>query len=975
MKSPRETRSGGARRRLPARLALLVTAMLALVSAGGAAPPAPEVWVELPAAGAGDLAVSAGGAEVTASDAGPLGDGWRVVVLFDLELSEPQQLRNGAIMLAERAAHLTALGPVEVVLARQGVRSTLPPTTSAPSLDETLAWIGVRESSRHLQGERRRDFAERSRPTLAAAEAAARAERDGLAAHLDRLLDWAAAEAAPGPQLLLYVGGGYEADPAAFYAEALRDGEDGGPELTPLPPLPSADELGRALAMLGWTVVAFQPPARGDALLAEAEESDTQRLERRFEEGRGLGQVAIGVGTRKLRNRDKESKRISVLADPVAPLAELAGQTGGELLLDPLGLADLSDRLRRRHTLRLDLAATSAEPLPVRVTAGGEPVAARRWIGSRLPRPVSAARARQLLRDELEEGDFWVEAVLEPAADGTHQLTLQLEPEAGLDRLRLTLAALDEGGALRVVHQALDPAAAVDGAIRLALPPSLATVGDEPLAVLVEDAGGVRRGATFASLRAAPTSGAEAGPIFQAAEGRLLRLLPPESAMVIGPTLFRTLVDERAVTRVEFYLDGELAVDRAAAPFSARLDLGPLPRTRRVLAVAYGGGGGELARDSVLVNGGSGLLEVRIVEPETAEAGSADAPLVGPVEVRADVRVPEGARLDRVEFFWRDRLVATRYAPPFRERIEVAPESPRGFVRVLARLADGSSGEDVVFLNSPGPSERLDIDLVELYTVVTDRQGNPVTDLPPQRFRVFEDGRPMEIATFGDGGELPLTVGLAIDSSASMFVKLPRVQRSARQFVGGLESRRDRAFVVGFGSRPRLARTPTSDLPQVVQALDRLSPNGQTAIWEAVAFSLVQLQGVPGKKALIVYSDGADEDQAFYRTSLKFARTVGAPVYFILSNNEIVRTGGKGLSVRGFLGRLRELTEEVGGRVYLTRVGDDLDDVYRQIAEELESQYFIGYYSEQGDGQEWRKLKVDVKGVGLEARTISGFYR
>ena len=96
----------------------------------------------------------------------------------------------------------------------------------------------------------------------------------------------------------------------------------------------------------------------------------------------------------------------------------------------------------------------------------------------------------------------------------------------------------------------------------------------------------------------------------------------------------------------------------------------------------------------------------------------------------ADVQVPEGSRLERVEFFWRDRLVATRYAPPFRERVEVEPTSPRGFVRVLARLADGTSGEDVVFLNSPGPSERLDIDLVELYIVVTDRQGRPVTDLP-----------------------------------------------------------------------------------------------------------------------------------------------------------------------------------------------------------------------------------------------------
>ena len=593
-----------------------------------------------------------------------------------------------------------------------------------------------------------------------------------------------------------------------------------------------------------------------------------------------------------------------------------------------------------------------------------------------MPRPVSAARARQLLRDELDEGDFWVEAVIEPGGDGEPRLTLQLEPEATAEELRLTLASLGGAEGVRVSHQPLDPSAAVDGLITMALPSALAAAERDPLAVLVEEVGGGRRGATFASLRATPGPSVAVAEVVDAPGDRILRLLPPDSSMVMGPTLFRTLVDERTVTRVDFYLDGELALASSTAPFSARIDLGSLPTTRRVLAVAFGAAGGELARDSVLVNGGAGLLEVRIVEPLQADAGTAEVPLVGPVEVTADVRVPEGSRLDRVEFFWRDRLVATRYAPPFRERVEVDPASPKGFVRVLARLADGTSGEDVVFLNSPGPSERLEIDLVELYVVVTDRSGQPVTGLPRNRFELEEDGAPVEIATFGDAGDLPLTVGLAIDSSASMFVKLPRVQRSAREFVRGLESRRDRAFLVGFGSSPRLARTPTTDLPQVVQALDRLSPNGQTAIWEAVAFSLVQLQGVPGKKALIVYSDGADEDPEFsYRTCLRFARTVGAPIYFILSNNEIVRTGGRGLSVRGFLGRLREITSEVGGRVYFTRVGDDLDEVYREIAEELESQYFIGYYSEQADEREWRKLKVDVKGLGLSARTISGFFR
>ena len=181
---------------------------------------------------------------------------------------------------------------------------------------------------------------------------------------------------------------------------------------------------------------------------------------------------------------------------------------------------------------------------------------------------------------------------------------------------------------------------------------------------------------------------------------------------------------------------------------------------------------------------------------------------------------------------------------------------------------------------------------------------------------------------------------------------------------------------MGFGTEPRLTRNTTSDLPEVISSLDVLQPDGQTGIWKAVVYSLVQLQGVPGKKALIVYTDGADEDPDFaYRTALRFARKVGVPIFVILSNNEINRTKGKGLSVRGFLERLETLTTSVGGKVFFARVGEDLQNVYAEIDEELRSQYLVGYYSEYTGGEEWRQIEVGVEGGGLNARTIAGYYR
>ena len=429
------------------------------------------------------------------------------------------------------------------------------------------------------------------------------------------------------------------------------------------------------------------------------------------------------------------------------------------------------------------------------------------------------------------------------------------------------------------------------------------------------------------------------------------------------------------MARVEFYLDSEPVATVSAPPFSTTVDLGKLPEMHRVEAVAFSATGEELGRDRLTLNAGMGSFRVRILRPENTESLDS-AKLTGPIEVEAEVETPRGAEIDRVEFYWKERLAATRFAPPYVQRVTVPAEDPSGFVRVVGHLEDGTVSEDVVFINSPGSTERLQVDLVELYVVVTDRQGRPVRGLDRESFQVLEEGVQQELANFGDASDQPLTVGLAIDSSASMFVKLPDVQDAAASFLRQLRSKRDRAFVVGFGNEPRLTRDTSSDLPGVVDGLYRLKPDGQTAIWKAVVYSLVQLQGAGGKKALIVFSDGADEDPNFsYRTAFDFARRVGAPIYFIVSNDEIYRTRGKSLTVRGFLGRLNKITAEVGGKVYLTKVTEDLEEIYDDIEEELRSQYVVSYYAKDFGGNKWRRVTVEVDRPGAEARTLSGYFR
>ena len=132
----------------------------------------------------------------------------------------------------------------------------------------------------------------------------------------------------------------------------------------------------------------------------------------------------------------------------------------------------------------------------------------------------------------------------------------------------------------------------------------------------------------------------------------------------------------------------------------------------------------------------------------------------------------------------RDELVATLYAPPFRHRMNVPRARPVGFLRVAARLDDGSTAEDAMPLNASDLGSRIDVRLIQLAVVVTDTNGKPVPGLPKEAFRVRQNGEPQEIAAFENAGELPLTVALAIDSSASMFLKLPNVRRAVASLAG-----------------------------------------------------------------------------------------------------------------------------------------------------------------------------------------------
>lgn len=870
--------------------------------------------------------------------------------------------------------------------------------------------------------------------TRRAVSAAAVDEAERVRRRHDALLAWIADRPAGGARALLLVNDGYDLDPAAFYrraverqdaAESAEAPPEPAPESAPgpapesvpesapgpVPELPTGAplagptrELGRALAAYGWVVLAIVPDS--------GEPTDVSRFGAAVGTDPASGEKQPMASIRLPRRRsaaEKAEDEIEAAAEaaeralrptrPTGPLALLAEATGGEVLTAVSALPDALERLGKRWRIAFSSQpAADDDPrrLEVAVAGEGRAVAAPRWIGGATPRAVSALRARRMLDGDEAPGGLSLRARVELAAvePALSRLEARVEREAaagergpdspGTGQLRVTVASLDPRGEVRIEHRGLATAGgAVDADGRFGLGLSL-PAGVERVAVVVEDLETGRWGGGLAGL-VTPVGGtgedaAETGAgavsdrtaYFDADLGLLpapetIHLLRPEGRVQRGEVRFDTVVSDPAVTRVEFLLDGRTVARRDSPPFAATLDLGKLPLLRRVEAVAYRADGSAAGRDVLVVNEGGRDFSVRITEPSVV-------PAPGPIDFAAEVTAPPGRRVDRVELYFGERRLATLFAPPYRHRLDLgALPSSGGFLRAVARLDDDRSVEDVFFLDERGTSERIDVNLVELYVVVSDRAGRPVRGLDRDEFEVREDGTSQQLASFGEAGDLPLTVGLAIDSSASMFAKLPSVQEAAASFLGSLERGRDRAFLVDFDDRPALAAQPTLDLGRIASAIGGLRSSGRTSLWESIVYSLVQLQGQEGRKALVVYSDGADQDEDFsYRTCLRFARRLGIPIYVIVSNNEAVRTDGLGR--RSFGDRLDRLTSSVGGRTFLVRTGEDLSAIYAQIERELSSQYLLTYYS---DGPPrrgaWREVEVEVDRRGLSARTVAGY--
>lgn len=442
-----------------------------------------------------------------------------------------------------------------------------------------------------------------------------------------------------------------------------------------------------------------------------------------------------------------------------------------------------------------------------------------------------------------------------------------------------------------------------------------------------------------------------------------LVLIPPAEEVVFGLWRAEALVTGERIEKVVFLLDDEKQLSRRRPPFTAELRLETYPVEQTVRAEGYDAEGELVASDEVVLNQPRGELRVRILEPARGKAVFA-----GDVPVHAEVVVPEEAKVEKVEVFLNDALLSSLEKPPWRTSIVIPPTGELTYITVAAQLEDGTRAEDVRFLNAPNILEEIDVHLVELFTTVTERSGRLAKGLVADDFKVWEDGRPQDIAKFELVDNLPLTLGITIDTSGSMFESLGEAQRAAVEFLDNIITPRDRCFALAFSDRPLLLMPRTSDVGAVSERLENLSANGSTALHDAIVTSLYYYRGVRGRRALILLSDGEDTASSLgFAEALEYAKRSGVSIYTIG-----LRIGKLDLSVRR---KLENLAQETGGRTFFINEAVELAEVYDEIEQELRSQYLVAYSSDQdSDKDTYREIKVEVKNGKLKARTIRGYY-
>ncbi|MGO9272801.1 MAG: VWA domain-containing protein [Terriglobia bacterium] len=273
------------------------------------------------------------------------------------------------------------------------------------------------------------------------------------------------------------------------------------------------------------------------------------------------------------------------------------------------------------------------------------------------------------------------------------------------------------------------------------------------------------------------------------------------------------------------------------------------------------------------------------------------------------------------------------------------------------------------------------VDLVNVLATVTDKKNHLVLNLNKDDLRVLENNQPQQISFFSRETDLPLRIGMLIDSSNSIRERLRFEQEAAVEFLSdAVRPGKDQAFVVGFDVEPQLLQDYTDDEDKLGAAIRNIQAGGGTGLYDAIFFACKQKMLIfppPEpylRRVMIIISDGQDNESEHTREeALSMAQRAEVTI-FAISTSQGGSNAGTGPNSRGDK-ILTRLAQETGGRVFFPFEASDLAVSFQEIARELRSQYSVAYVSTNAahDGT-FRAITIEAKDKNLRVRAKAGYF-
>jgi Ca-activated chloride channel family protein len=267
----------------------------------------------------------------------------------------------------------------------------------------------------------------------------------------------------------------------------------------------------------------------------------------------------------------------------------------------------------------------------------------------------------------------------------------------------------------------------------------------------------------------------------------------------------------------------------------------------------------------------------------------------------------------------------------------------------------------------------LRADLVTVIATVVNPKGNLIADLTQADFEILEDGVPQKIVTFNSQAKLPLAMVMIFDVSLSVRHRLEFEKEAAARFFRAIIRPVDQVSILSVSTDVVVQEYFTADVNRLTSAVRRMQADGTTALYDAIVKGAELLNAVNGRRVLVIVSDGRDIiSRATLLEALQRAQEADAVIYAINTSGRPASANDRDLAGER---ALETLANRTGGEVFFPDQINELDPVFTRLAEQLRTQYVLGFYSsnEVRDGS-YRHLSVRVKRESIYARARQGYY-